>query len=177
MTDTTTRSVAAPTCTQPVRLRIYRLTGTVAKRHVNPKIRPVSAIMEPTPFPSARPGSPIHAAMTETTASGVVVPRETIVAPMTILGMPVLRESWTTPSIIQSAPFERTRIHTTMTASKTSKGRLATRFRNTVSSPMNRKTACTIVSPPPVQHVQRHLRFDRTLQFLQTTIQEICHRH
>ena len=70
-----TSSVADPTCTQPVRLRIKRFTGTTARMHVKPKIKPVSAIIDPTPLPRARPGLPIKAAITETNASGVVVPR------------------------------------------------------------------------------------------------------
>jgi hypothetical protein len=57
-------------------------TGTVVRRHISPKIRLVSAIMEPTPLPRARPGLPNQAAITETKASGIVVPSEIIVAPL-----------------------------------------------------------------------------------------------
>ncbi len=89
----TTSRVAAPTWTHPVRLRIKRLTGTVANIHVKPKIKPVSAMIDPTPLPNASPGSPIQAAMTETTASGMVVPSEIIVAPITMRGSPVRRAS------------------------------------------------------------------------------------
>jgi hypothetical protein len=91
-----TSSVAAPTCTQPVRFRIKRFTGTRVNRQVKPNISPVSAIMDPTPLPRARPGFPIQAAITETTASGMVVPKETMVAPMTIHPIGALRQQQNT---------------------------------------------------------------------------------
>ena len=50
----------------------------------------------------------MKAAMTETKASGVVVPSETMVAPMTMRGRPVRWARSTTPSIIQLAPFTST---------------------------------------------------------------------
>ncbi len=56
------------------------------------------------------------AAITDTMASGVVVPRDTMVAPMTILGKPVRRANCTTPSTIQSAPLDSTATQTTMMA-------------------------------------------------------------
>jgi len=110
-----TSSVATPTCTQPVLLRIKRLTGMGARMQARPRISPVSAIMEPTPFPRARPGFPIHAAITDTNASGIVVPREIMVAPITILGRPVRCASPTTPSTIQSAPFDRSAMQAIIT--------------------------------------------------------------
>ena len=87
-------------------------------RQVRPKIRPVSQMIDPTPLPRARPEFPIQAAMTETKASGVVVPRETMVAPITILGIPVRRARCTTPSTIQLAPLVRTAMARTATIAR-----------------------------------------------------------
>jgi len=79
-------------------------------------------MMEPTPLPRARPALPMNAAMTETTASGVVVPRETIVAPIISLDRPVLLANSTTPSTNQSAPFETTTRQTTIIKTKSRVG-------------------------------------------------------
>jgi hypothetical protein len=116
-----------------------RLTGTTAKIHVRPKIRPVSAMIDPTPLPKARPGFPMKAAITETTASGVVVPREITVAPMTIFGRPVLWAKSTTPSIIQSAPFESRTIQKAIINRSTNVGNPETRCSRRLSSPIQRK--------------------------------------
>ena len=56
--------------------------------------------------------------MTETNASGRVVPSETTVAPMTILGSPVRWARSTTPSIIQSAPLDNRAMQTAMMISR-----------------------------------------------------------
>ena len=71
----------------------------------SPKISPVSHIIDPTAFPSARPGSPCIAESTETAASGVVVPILTIVAPITAFPNPHCVESVTASSTSQSAPL------------------------------------------------------------------------
>jgi len=69
-------------------------TGTVVKRHVSPKIRPVFAIIDPMPLPRARPGLPNQAAITETKASGIVVPSEMIVAPLAQTRLPDGGQAW-----------------------------------------------------------------------------------
>jgi hypothetical protein len=55
-----------------------------------PKIKPVSAMIDPTALPSANPGRPVHAARTDTAHSGLVVPSETIVAPTITGDIPIL---------------------------------------------------------------------------------------
>ena len=62
--------------------------GKTTARQLSAKIRPVSAMIDPMAFPSARPGSPDHAAMTETAHSGLVVPSDTTVAPTMIFEIP-----------------------------------------------------------------------------------------
>ena len=84
--------------------------------HANPKIKPVSQIIDPTAFPRARSGAPWNAASTETTASGKVVPIDTIVAPTITLGIPVLIETVTAPSTNESALFPSIKILTKITA-------------------------------------------------------------
>jgi hypothetical protein len=65
-----------------------RSAGRTAIRQPIPKIKPVSAMIDPTALPSARPGSPPHAAITETAHSGLVVPSDTTVAPTMIFEIP-----------------------------------------------------------------------------------------
>ncbi|OPZ10554.1 MAG: hypothetical protein BWZ10_02359 [candidate division BRC1 bacterium ADurb.BinA364] len=72
--------------------------------------------MLPTAFPRARSGKPLNAARTETAASGVVVPSETIVAPMMTLGTPSRSEMPTAPVTSQSAPLMTSTMLATMAA-------------------------------------------------------------
>ena len=118
----TTKRVAAPTCIQPVRFRMNLRTGILASRHISPKMSAVSQIMEPTPLPRARPEWPLQAASTETTVSGTVVPREIMVAPMTILGRRVRRARDTAPSIILSALLDKSARHKAMMTNKSQVG-------------------------------------------------------
>ena len=74
-------------------------------RDANPRISPVSQIIEPTALPSASPGFPCIADSTETAASGVVVPMLTIVAPMTAFPKPHRVERVTASLTSQSAPL------------------------------------------------------------------------
>ena len=71
-------------------------------------MRPVSQMIDPTALPSARPGWPWMAANTDTAASGAVVPRLTIVAPITTFGIPDRDDSSTASSTSQSAALART---------------------------------------------------------------------
>ena len=70
-----------------------------------PRMSPVLQMMEPTAFPSAISERPWSAATTETTASGVVVPRLTMVAPITTRGTPQRCERATALSTSHSAPL------------------------------------------------------------------------
>ena len=72
-----------------------------------PRIKPVSQMTDPTALPMASAGLPWSAASTETTASGRVVPRLTIVAPIRTLGMPHRTERVTASSTRRSAPLQR----------------------------------------------------------------------
>ncbi|MGB1451647.1 MAG: NAD(P)H-hydrate dehydratase, partial [Marinirhabdus sp.] len=72
-----------------------------------PRISPASQITDPTAFPNAMSGFPFRAAKTETTASGNVVPTETIVAPTITFGIPVRKDKVTAFSTIQSADFPK----------------------------------------------------------------------
>lgn len=76
-------------------LKNWRLTDLVTKLWckgmgpitvARPKMSPVSQMIEPIALPSAMAGFPCQAERTETTISGKVVPRLTIVAPIIILG-------------------------------------------------------------------------------------------
>ena len=60
-----------------------------------PRISPVSAMIDPTALPSARPGAPCNAANTLTDASGRVVPMLTMVAPISIVETPQRMDSAT----------------------------------------------------------------------------------
>ena len=80
--------------------------------HVKPRINPVLQMTEPTPLPKANPGLPVQADSTETKTSGIVVPRERIVAPMTISESAVRRAKETTPATIRPAPLVRMTMHT-----------------------------------------------------------------
>lgn len=82
-----------------------------------PKMRAVSAMMDPTALPSARPALPLQAAITDTAHSGLVVPRDTIVASIITLGRPSLRASPAAPSTSQSAPLTRKAIAPSATSS------------------------------------------------------------
>ena len=73
----------------------------------NPRISPVSQIIDPTALPKAISGSPWIAAATETAHSGKVVPKLTIVAPMIPSGIPQWRERRTAEATIMSAPVPK----------------------------------------------------------------------
>ena len=111
----TTSRTPAPNWTQPCRLTTLLLSGNGAIRHAVPSISPASQMTEPTAIPNAISGFPFSAARTETTASGNVVPTETIVAPTITYGIPVLNDSVTAFSTIQSADLPSTRMATTIT--------------------------------------------------------------
>ena len=106
------------TCIQLWRFTRCRSTGTRPINIASPRIRPVSAMMEPTELPSASPGTPRTAASTLTAASGRVVPTLTTVAPMSIFGTPRRRDSDTACSTRMSAPFASTASDTAMTTSR-----------------------------------------------------------
>ena len=53
----------------------------------SPRMRPMLQMQEPTALPKASPAFPREAAMIETTSSGVVVARLTMVEPITTRGM------------------------------------------------------------------------------------------
>jgi len=119
----TTSKTAEPSCHMPVRFRIHLSIGGAAMTAVNPNIKPVSAIIEPTPFPSARPGVPMNAAITDTKASGAVVPRLSIVAPITIFGSLVFKARFTVPSISQLALFDNRAMINAITISRPQRGK------------------------------------------------------
>ena len=85
-------------------------------------IRMLAAIMDPTALPSASPGAPWIAATTLTAVSGSVVPRLTIVAPMSIFGTPHLTASDTAWSTSMSAPFAGTAREATVIKKRTTRG-------------------------------------------------------
>ena len=89
----TTSNTPAANCINPWRLTILGDKGKGEIKVASPRIRPVSQMTEPTAFPSAMSGSPATAAVTETAASGNVVPKLTIVAPMNIFGTFHFKES------------------------------------------------------------------------------------
>ncbi len=76
-------------------------------------------MIEPTPFASARPGSPFQAAVTDTAASGEVVPRLTTVAPMMIFDIPSMAASEAAPPTNHPAPRLSSRMLTTQVTSST----------------------------------------------------------
>ncbi len=93
--------------------------------HAIPRMSPVSQMIDPTAFPRASPASPCTAASTETTASGVVVPRLTTVAPTITLGTPHCMEMATASSTSTSAPFPRARMLTAIVTASAQVGHRA----------------------------------------------------
>ena len=82
----------------------------------------MSAMIEPTALPSARPGAPCSAANTLTDASGSVVPMLTMVAPISMVGTPQRIDSATAWSTSRSAPLTSTRIDPAMIANRAGSG-------------------------------------------------------
>ena len=117
------RSAPAPNWIHPWRLITLGIKGKGEIIAANPKINQVSQIIEPTALPKARPGLPLIAAKTETAASGRVVPKLTMVAPIKILGIPQRREILTASSTNKSAPLPRMIINTAMTRKSSHKGK------------------------------------------------------
>ena len=68
-------------------------------------IRPKFAVTEPTAFPTAMSGIHLYAAIEETTSSGSVVARLTIVAPMMNFGIPDISAIHVAASTKKSPPF------------------------------------------------------------------------
>jgi hypothetical protein len=83
----------------------------------------------------------------------MVVPKETMVAPMTILGKPVRRARPTTPSIIQSAPFDNSRIQTAIIPNRPIVGNPFTSSCKSASSPIQRSISPNIIPAPELQVV------------------------
>ena len=77
------------------------------KAMVMAAIREVLQIMDPMALPYAVWDCPTAAAMEDTITSGIVVPMETTVAPMSISGMLYLCAIPTAPSTNQSPPLIR----------------------------------------------------------------------
>ena len=70
-------------------------------------------MIEPTPLPSDSPPLPFIAAVTDTNASGLVVPRLTTVAPIITVLIPIALASRTAAITARSAPNTRKAIDTT----------------------------------------------------------------
>ena len=64
-------------------------------------------MIDPTALPRAKSGLPLKAAKTETAASGVVVPRLTMVAPIITFGTPQRVDRLTASSTRISAPVPK----------------------------------------------------------------------
>ena len=82
-----------------------RSTRTGMMIATSPMIRPMLQMHDPTALPSAMPESPIDAAVTDTTSSGVVVARLTSVPPMTKRGIRSARPMWMLESTNRSPPL------------------------------------------------------------------------
>ena len=89
------------------RMTNFRAILGGSSKQDSPRIKPVLQMMEPTAFPRARLDCPRKAARTETATSGVVVPRLTMVAPITTFGMRERSDRLTAAEISQSAAFPR----------------------------------------------------------------------
>ena len=71
-----------------------RSTLTRVTRATVPMIKPILAMTEPTALPKAIPESPIELAVADTTSSGIVVAKLTIVPPMTMRDTRRARDIW-----------------------------------------------------------------------------------
>ena len=86
------------------RRRLERVTATGAITAVRPRMSRVLNTLEPTTLPTEMSAFPCRAPVRLTTSSGQLVPKPTMVRPMTNSLMPALRAMADEPSTSQSAP-------------------------------------------------------------------------
>ncbi len=101
----TSREITAKSSSAPFSRSGRTSTVPGMQRREMPSTSPVLQDTDPTALPSAIAPDPWAAASTETSSSGMVVPRLTTVAATTKGGMPVTRAIHRAPSTKLSPPF------------------------------------------------------------------------